>query len=121
MATLTLRTVAAGGLKPESEHVRTRQRRAVLDPDDAVSPRSRQINENPINRYTLSWQRASIGQKRLLQDLWKDAAGPVLPMNFTPAGKTDASVEDVYFVGPPSIRRASPLTYAMSFEVEGRH
>jgi hypothetical protein len=121
MATLTLRTVAAGGLKPESEFGRTRRRRAVLSPKDAASPRSRELNERPINVFSLSWKKASDGQKRLLEWLWRNTLGTTLPMNFTPAGKTDASVEDVYFTDAPKISRAGPTTWAMSFEVEGRH
>lgn len=121
-ATLILRTVAAGGLRPEFEHVRTRQRRGVLTPDDSLSPRSREINERPINRYTLSWKKALPGTKFAVRDLWRRALGPVLPMQFTPAGKTDADVEDVYFVpGSLRVRRSGPVTSAIDFEVEGRH
>jgi hypothetical protein len=119
--TLILRTVAAGGLHPEFEHVRTRQRRAVQTEKDASSPRSREINERGINRYTLSWKGASIGQVFQVKKLWKDALGTTLPMQFTPMGHTDADVEPVYFVAPPKITRAGPLTKAIEFEVEGRH
>lgn len=120
-ATLILRTIAAGGLRPEFEHPRTRHRRAVQSPKDASSPRSREINENAINGYGLSWKRASEGQKVLLLNLWRSAMGTVLPMQFTPMGKTDAAVEDVYFAGAPKIRRASPVTWAMDVDIEGRH
>lgn len=121
MTTPILRTVAAGGVHPEFEHTRTRQRRAVMSPKDASSPRSREINERPINRYTLVWKHALLGTRFLVQNLWKQALGTTLPMQFTPMGKTDASVESVYFVGPPKITRAGPMTSAIEFEVEGRH
>lgn len=119
--TLILRTVAAGGLRPEAEHVRTRQRRAVMSPKDASSPRSRELNERGINRYTLSWKQAQSGTRKLVQYLWRNALGTTLPMQFTPMGKTDASVEDVYFVDKPTYRRSGPMTHAIEFEVEGRH
>lgn len=118
---LTFRTVAAGGLKGEFEHTRTRRRRAVLSDKDAASPRSREINERAINVYDISWKRGSLGQKKFLQYLWAQALGTTLPMQYTPAGKTDASVESVYFTEKPSIRRATPTTWAMSCQLEGRH
>lgn len=121
MTTLIFRTVAAGGLKSESEFVRTRRRRAVMSPSDASSPRSREINERGINTYDHNWKKGSDGQKRFLEYLWKQALGTTLPMQFTPAGKTDASVETVYFADKPTIRRASPTTWAMTCQLEGRH
>jgi hypothetical protein len=120
-ATLILRTVAAGGLRPEFEHTRTRQCRGVQSPNEALSPRSRQINARPINRYTFVWKNAQLGTRALVRSLYAAAAGTVLPMRFTPAGHTDADTEDVYFVGPPKYRRVSPMASAIEFEVEGRH
>lgn len=92
-----------------------------MSPKDASSPRSREINERPINVYDLSWKRASPGTKFLIQDLYRRALATTLPMQYTPMGKTDASMELVYFVDKPTYRRASPVTWAITAQVEGRH
>lgn len=122
MTTLILRTVAAGGLRPEFEHTRTCQRRAVQTPEGSLSPRSRQINERKINRYTFVWKHAQTGTRFLVRDMWRLAGGCVMPMLFTPCGKTDADVEEVKFV-PKSLKihRAGPVTSAIEFEVESVH
>ena len=107
------------GIRPEFDHARGHARRPVLTEDDALSPRSRQINERSLRRYTPSWKKATPGQRILLLEAWKAAHGPVLPMAYTPVGKTDSDQHDVRFVDDTlRIRRQGPAEWEMSVDVE---
>ena len=118
MATLTLRTESTG-IRPGFEHSLNRRRRAVQTPVEALSPRSRQINENKLDRYRLEWKDADEGQRFLLKSAFADAAGRSLSMNYTPLGDIDANAIEVRFVEDTlSIRGAPGLSYAMSVEIE---
>ena len=117
-ATLALRTETTG-VRPQFDHARVHDRRALMTDPDALTPRARQVNERPIRRYTLFWERATAGQRFLLRQAWKDARGPVMPMAYTPVGKTDSDAHDVRFVDKTlAIRRTSAGEWTMSAEVE---
>jgi hypothetical protein len=69
-------------------------RRAVLSEKDAASPRSREINERAINVYdALVEARLPRAEEASCSTCGQQALGTTLPMQYTPMGKTDASVE----------------------------
>lgn len=117
MAAYTLRDEASF-LRPEYEHGRARVRRSVRGLDDARGAYLRRAIE-PVDRarFRLVWQDGSEGQRELLLNAWEETRG-VKPMNYTPLGDVDANAIEVWFTGPPSIRRTGLGTWAMEAEVE---
>jgi hypothetical protein len=118
-AGLTLRTQLVG-LRPEFDHVREIERRAVRTPKGAATVQSRTINTRPLRRAKLTWKTANDGTRVEVRRLFAAASGCILPLNYTPVGKTDADAFEVQIV-PDSLRlrRASQLgRHEIEFEVE---
>lgn len=96
-ASLVLRSEEYG-VRPDFEHPRRSRRRAIKSPKGSPRRVRRTVNEREVRSWTLSWDDAPEGVVSHLIELWADAAGPVLPMAYTPVGKTDADALDVRFV-----------------------
>lgn len=117
-----LRTATAG-VRPQFEHECTRERRGVATPEDALSPRSRNINERPLRRFKLSWKDASDGQRLLLTQAWAAARGSTLTMSYVPVGESTAL--NVRFVAGSLVMkrllgRGTRGKHEMSVEIEER-
>lgn len=94
MATLTLRT-ETGPLRPQFDSADESQRRALKSEDGALSPRAREVNARELRRFPLRWKEGTAGQRALVLKAFDDSLGGVLPMNYTPLGKTDAEALEV--------------------------
>lgn len=117
-ATLTLRTETVG-LRPEFDHVRFSERRAIRTKPEALSPRAREVYPRRLRIVTLSWKRATDATRILVRKLFADAQGSVLRFNFTPCDGTDADAFEVQIVpGSLKMRRLSPMDSAGRHEIE---
>lgn len=117
-ATLVLRTEAYG-IRPDFQHRRRSKRRALQTESASGHVIRRTVNERETRAWTLSWNDAPEGIATHLTELYRDAAGPVLPMAYTPVGLTDVDAVDVRFVEKSLvIVQTGPTTYRIRVDVE---
>jgi len=117
MATLTLRT-ETGPLRPQFDSAVDSGKRALKSEEGALSPRSREVNARALRRFPLRWTNAGRGQRVLLLNALKDSRGGVLPMNYTPIGKTDVDAIEVQIASDSlRIKRVGLNEYDMELEL----
>jgi len=117
-ADLVLRTETYGP-PPDFEHRARRRRRALKTGRSTGHVIRRAVNERNLKGWLLSWNKAQPGVRVHLREMWRLALGDVLPMAYTPVGKTDVDALDVRFVeGTLAFRQDGLNTFAIQVEIE---
>lgn len=121
-STITLRTEVTGA-RPQFGTREVRLRDAALSSaEEFGAVRAREINARPTRRWELSWDEATDGQRRHVEQCFDDSLGGVLTMNFTPLGDVDANAVEVLFVEDTfEAEPVGPFTWRMRATVEEDH
>lgn len=79
-------------LCPAFDVVEHEQRRSTRTPPGSTVTQARQINERSHRAWSLAFPDLNRANRDTLRRLWREARGPVLPMNYTPRGRTPTQV-----------------------------
>lgn len=106
------------GLCPDSEEITVTQRPGLVTAARTGPIQRREVFNIPRRRLTLRWNNAAEGDRFRLKQALELSKG-VLPVEYTPIGKTDAARITLYFVsGGTTITQVGPESYDMTAELE---